>query len=102
MSSNEISIEALQRVGRFRKLFDIGTRTEKGEPLSKDDIDFINQLAFTMARDLINGVQLPLIPIRTVLGDKTVESKLREIKTAEIERVGTKEYVENPNSIYFY
>lgn len=102
MESQDIPVKTLQRIARFRKLFDIGTRLEKGEPVSKDDIDFLNQLAFIMARDLINGVQLPHVPIKLVLGDMSIESRLREIMTPEIESIGTKEYVENPNSIYFY
>jgi hypothetical protein len=102
MSSEDIPVKTLQRIGRFRKLFQIGIRTKRGEALSKDDVYFLNQLAFTLANDLINGVQLPLVPTRSVLGDKTIEPRLREIITPEIERLGIKEYIENPSSIYFH
>lgn len=102
MESQDIPVKTLQRIGRYRRLLQIVIRSRRGEPLSKDDIYFLNQLAFTMARDLINGVQLPLVPSRSVLGDMSIESKLRAIMTPEIERLGIEEYIENPSSVYFH
>ncbi len=101
MSSNEISVEVLQRVARYRKLVRIIVRAEREETLNKDDTDFLNQLSFTMARELINGVQFQSIPNKIVLGDMTIEPRLREIKTAEFLRYNDSESLEKVNSIYF-
>jgi hypothetical protein len=80
MSSNEMSVDIMQRIVRYRKFVRIWSKAKREEKISKEDIEFLDKLSFIMDMDLINGVQLPATERRIVLGDMSIEPKLLEIK----------------------